>query len=103
MEVTFLIRTIYNYNMAQPPKKDKLTATILAFALGFLGIHRFYLTQNSMGIGYILGSLTIIGIFVTAIIAFVDFVGLLVMSEEDFNRRYNPHLFINNSYGKLDQ
>lgn len=75
---------------------------MLAFFLGVLGIHRFYLTQNSMGVGYILGSLTVIGLFVTGIIAFVDFIGLLAMSEEDFNRRYNPHLVINDDYGVLN-
>ncbi|HAS45839.1 MAG TPA: hypothetical protein DCS93_35485 [Microscillaceae bacterium] len=78
--------------MTAPHKKSKMTAALLAWFLGIFGAHRFYLNQNSMGVGYILGSITFIGIFVTGIISFVDFIGFLVMSEEDFDRRYNPHL-----------
>ncbi|OJJ22549.1 hypothetical protein BKI52_07660 [marine bacterium AO1-C] len=78
--------------MVTPHKKSKTTAALLAFFLGIFGAHRFYLAQNSMGIGYLLGTITIFGAIVTRIISFVDFIGFLVMSDDDFNRRYNPHL-----------
>ncbi|HEX2573335.1 MAG TPA: TM2 domain-containing protein, partial [Polyangia bacterium] len=34
--------------------KDKNTAAILAFTLGGIGVHRFYLGQTGMGIVYLL-------------------------------------------------
>jgi TM2 domain-containing membrane protein YozV len=82
--------------MASEGKKDKIIAAILAWFLGIFGIHRFYLGQTGMGIGYLLGTITIFGVFITGIISFVDFVGLLIMPQETFDRRYNPQLY----YGK---
>lgn len=84
--------------MAVPQKKDKTTAALLAWFLGPFGVHRFYLGQNSMGVGYILGTITIIGAIVTGIVSFVDFIGFLIMSQDDFDRRYNPHLIAGNAY-----
>jgi TM2 domain-containing membrane protein YozV len=82
--------------MASEGKKDKIIAAILAWFLGIFGIHRFYLGQTGMGIGYLLGTITIFGVFITGIISFVDFIGLLIMPQETFDRRYNPQLY----YGK---
>lgn len=88
--------------MTVPDKKSKSTAALLAFFLGFFGVHRFYLNQNGMGIGLILGTMTIFGAIVTRIISFVDFIGFLTMSEEEFNRRYNPHLVAYHGYGAVN-
>ncbi|MCU0446560.1 MAG: TM2 domain-containing protein [Microscillaceae bacterium] len=79
--------------MANEGKKDKIIAAILAWFLGIFGIHRFYLGQTGMGIGYLLGTITIVGAVITGIISFVDFVGLLIMPQETFDRRYNPQLY----------
>lgn len=65
--------------------KSKSTTVILAFFLGGLGIHRFYLGQTGMGIAYLLFSWTLIPL----VIAFIDFIGFLCMSDEKFNRKYN--------------
>lgn len=65
--------------------KSKLIATILAFFFGGLGIHKFYLGQSGKGVLYILFCWT----FIPAIIAFFEFFGLLFMSENSFNMKYN--------------
>ncbi|MDE7471742.1 MAG: TM2 domain-containing protein [Paramuribaculum sp.] len=63
--------------------KSKQTATLLAFFLGGLGAHKFYLGQTGMGILYLLTA-GLLGIG-----AFVNFIQLIAMNEEKFNRNYN--------------
>lgn len=65
--------------------KDKTVAILLAFFLGFFGIHKFYLGENLAGILYFIFSWTLI----PGILAFFDFLGLLLMSEQVFQGRYN--------------
>jgi TM2 domain-containing membrane protein YozV len=65
--------------------KSKTTAALLAFFLGGLGIHKFYLGQSGAGIIYLLFCWT----FIPGIIAFFEFILLLVMSDHDFNVKYN--------------
>lgn len=65
--------------------RNKTTAALLAFFLGGLGGHKFYLGQSGMGFLYLLFFWT----FIPAIIAFIEFFVLLSMSEADFNRKYN--------------
>jgi TM2 domain-containing membrane protein YozV len=65
--------------------KNKGTAAVLAFLLGGLGVHRFYLGQGGLGIAYLLFCWTLIPL----IISLFDFLGLLAMSEEAFNKKYN--------------
>lgn len=82
-------------NIILKPKKDKVTTALLAWFLGIFGAHRFYLGQNGMGIGYLLGTLTVIGAIFTGIISFVDAIGILIMPQDTFDRRYNPeHYFL---------
>lgn len=73
--------------------KTKLVAALLAFFLGMFGIHKFYLKQNTAGIIYLVttlvGWILVIPIIVLSIVVLVDFVMILVMSEEDFNKKYN--------------
>ena len=64
--------------------KSKVIAAVLAFFLGGLGIHKFYLGQIGMGIIYLLFCWT----FIPTIIAFIEFVILLLMSDAEFNRKY---------------
>jgi len=65
--------------------KNKTTAAILAFFLGGLGVHRFYLGQSGLGIPYLVFCWT----FIPAIIALVDFIVFLTMDEQSFNQKYN--------------
>jgi len=68
--------------------KSKITAALLAFFLGGLGIHKFYLGENLAGVIYILFCWTLI----PAIVAFFEFFGLLMMSDQAFNSKYNGGL-----------
>src|SRR4028118_1981663 len=65
--------------------KDKTVAVVLAFFVGGFGIHKFYLGNNLAGVLYLLFSWTLI----PSVIAFFDFIGLLLMSEQVFQVQYN--------------
>ncbi|MGF1539884.1 MAG: NINE protein [Pleurocapsa sp.] len=65
--------------------KNKIVAALLACFLGSIGIHKFYLGHNLAGILYLLFSWTLI----PALIAFFDFLGLLLMSDQAFDAKYN--------------
>ncbi len=70
--------------------KDKTTAALLAFLLGGLGVHRFYLGQAGLGIVYLLFCWTLIPSF----IALIDFLAFLLGSRQAFDRKYN-HQYMN--------
>ena len=65
--------------------KNKYAAAALAFFLGFLGIHRYYLQQVHIGIWYTLFFLT----GIPAIIAFVEGILFLIMDDSEFDAKYN--------------
>jgi len=70
-------------------EKDPIVAALLAFFLGGLGIHRFYLgTETLTGVGYILTC----GGF--GIVAFVDFIVLLVDNNDISKYINNPKFFM---------
>lgn len=64
--------------------KSKIAAALLAFFLGGFGIHKFYLGQVGLGIVYLIFRWT----FIPAIIAFIEFILFLTMSDETFNLKY---------------
>ncbi|TRU24990.1 MAG: NINE protein [Microcystis aeruginosa Ma_SC_T_19800800_S464] len=51
--------------------RNRTIAALLAFFLGYLGIHKFYLGENLAGILYLLFFWT----FIPGIIAFFEFIG----------------------------
>lgn len=65
--------------------KNRTTAAILAFILGGFGAHKFYLGQSGKGILYLLFFWTLI----PAIVALVEFIQFLTMTDEAFNAKYN--------------
>ena len=65
--------------------KSRIAAAILAFFLGGIGAHKFYLGQIGMGLLYLLFCWT----FIPGIIAFIEFIILLCTSDADFNAKYN--------------
>lgn len=64
--------------------KSRIAAALLAFFLGGFGVHKFYLGRVGQGILYLLFFWT----FIPAIIAFIEFIILLVMSDDEFNKKY---------------
>ena len=73
--------------------KNKIVAALLAFFLGWLGIHKFYLGKTTAGIimalcGTIGWLLFAIPPLIVGVIAFVEFIIYLVKSDAEFNRDY---------------
>jgi TM2 domain-containing membrane protein YozV len=79
-----------NCGVRQLPKpapacgKSRVVAALLAFFLGGLGVHKFYLGQIGLGLLYLVFCWT----FIPALVAFVEFIIFLVMSDEAFNKKY---------------
>ena len=73
-----------NLGAAAPNGKSKLVAALFALFLGSFGIHKFYLRRVGMGILYLIFCWT----FIPSVLGFIDAILLLIMSDEDFNRKY---------------
>lgn len=65
--------------------KEKNTAGLLAFFLGGIGVHRFYLKQTGLGILYLVFCWT----FIPVIVSFIDAIIFWTMDIEKFNAKYN--------------
>jgi TM2 domain-containing membrane protein YozV len=72
---------------AARPRRNKTTAAILAFFLGGIGIHKFYLGESGLGVLYLLTAWT----FIPAIVALIEGIIYLAMSDIDFDRKYNTY------------
>lgn len=80
-------------------RKEKIVAALLALFLGPWGIHWFYLDDQQKGKNYLiwcvvglLTSFVLIGIIplvVLAILALVDGLKFLFMTDEEFDEMYN--------------
>jgi len=66
-------------------RKSRHTAAILAFLLGGLGAHHFYLGNIGLGVIYLIFCLTLIPAF----IAFIECIVFLCMSDQAFDEKYN--------------
>ncbi|POP43852.1 hypothetical protein CHU32_18270 [Superficieibacter electus] len=64
--------------------RNRTAAIFMAFFLGAFGGHKFYLGKVGMGILYLLFFWTII----PSIVAFVECIMLLCMSDDEFARKY---------------
>lgn len=74
--------------------KDKTAAAVLAFFLGALGIHRFYLGQW-WGIFYLLFCWTMI----PSLISFIEFIVFLASNKEKWDEKYNEGMSSGGSGG----
>ena len=79
--------------------KSKKTASLLAFFLGYWGIHRFYLGETVKGILILIFFLISLVasfeehapiVFLTFIFAMIEGILFAVKPEEEFDRKYNP-------------
>ena len=64
--------------------KSRMAAALFAFFLGAFGAHKFYLGQIGLGVIYLVFCWTMI----PAIVAFIEFILFLVMSDVDFDKKY---------------
>ena len=67
-----------------PNGKSRIAAALFALLLGGIGVHKFYLGQVGMGILYLVFCWT----FIPAIVAFIEGILLLVMSDDAFAAKY---------------
>ncbi|MFO0869291.1 MAG: TM2 domain-containing protein [Pirellulales bacterium] len=67
--------------------KNKITAGILALLLGGFGVHHFYLGSITAGIIVLVLSFLLCGL--GGVIALIEGIMLLVMSDADFDAKYN--------------
>lgn len=74
--------------LAPGQERNKYVAAVLAFVLGPLGIHRFYLGRTGSGIAMLVLSCTLVGLIISAPWALIDMVRYLVMSDREFAARY---------------
>ena len=70
----------YGQPFAAGAPKQWIVAVILAFFLGTLGIHNFYLGYTTKGIIQLVLTITVIGIFVSGPWALIDFIMLIMRS-----------------------
>ena len=73
-----------NLGPVAPNGKSRIATVLFAFFLGGLGGHKFYLGQVGMGILYLLFCWTLI----PALVAFIESILFLTMSDEVFNQKY---------------
>ena len=73
-----------NVAAVAPNGKSKLAAALFAFFLGAFGFHKFYLGRVGTGIIYLLLCWT----FIPAALGVIEGILFLVMSNEDFVRKY---------------
>jgi TM2 domain-containing membrane protein YozV/ribosomal protein L40E len=75
---------VINLGPVAPNGKSRIAAALFAFFLGAFGGHKFYLGQIGLGILYLLFFWT----FIPALVAFIEFILFLTMSDEAFNQKY---------------
>ena len=76
------------YSNANLPEKSRLVAVLLAFFLGVLGVHLFYLNKPLRGIVYLILAFT----GITCIFALIDFIVYLAASKEYFYKHYKVRI-----------
>lgn len=62
--------------------KQKLVAFLLAFFLGALGIHNFYLGKTKMGVVQLVLTITVVGAFISGPWAFIQSI-LIILGKID--------------------
>ena len=68
--------------------KNRMTAAVLAFFLGYLGIHQFYLGNSGKGVLHLVLTFTVVGAFISGILALIDAINYITKSDEEFAKLY---------------
>lgn len=76
--------------------KNKMITFLLAFFLGFVGVHKFYLRENKIGFLYLIFSWT----GLTGWLGWFDAFRILFMSQNIFDMKYNGDSVVGISYSK---
>lgn len=71
--------------LVRKSNRSRTTAAICALLLGGIGMHKFYLGRTGLGILYLVFCWTLI----PAGIAFIEFLVICLMSDHDFDLKYN--------------
>jgi TM2 domain-containing membrane protein YozV/ribosomal protein L40E len=69
---------------SSPSGRNRIAAALFALLLGGIGIHKFYLGRVGQGILYIIFCWT----FIPMLIAFIEGIIYLTMSDQEFNAKY---------------
>jgi TM2 domain-containing membrane protein YozV len=72
------------YGAPAAGRKNRVAAILLAFFLGGFGVHKFYLGRIAAGVLYLIFFWTLI----PTIVAFIEMIIYITMSDEDFARKY---------------
>lgn len=75
----------YQEHFQYVSRKSRITTAVLALFLGGFGAHHFYLGKNGLGVLYIIFCWT----WIPGIIAVIEGLLYLCMSDQEFNRKYN--------------
>lgn len=67
-----------------PVSERRIAAALLAFFLGFIGVHKFYLGKIGQGFLYLIFFWTLI----PGVIAFIEFIIYITMSDEAFDEKF---------------
>ena len=78
-----------------PPRKNRITAGILALLVGGFGVHKFYLGYNNQGIILLLmstiGMILVFPLFASGIIALSEAIIYLTSSDQKFYDTYEAN------------
>lgn len=74
--------------MMRTGNRSRMTAIILAFFLGAIGGHKFYLGRTGAGLMYLMFAWT----FIPSLLAVVDLIQLAMSNDQDFELKYNMSL-----------
>ena len=88
--------------------KNKWVAVLLAIMAGGFGVHRFYLRQPELGLLYIgiyfwMSFFKILSFPLSTLLGWYDAYRLLMMDQNEFDRRYNSHNFRDRYGNRRDQ
>ena len=68
--------------------KNRMTATLLAFFLGWFGVHHFYLGNAGRGILHLVLTFSVIGALISGILSLIDCINYISKSDEEFEKSY---------------